>query len=310
MSADENDNAANEPQYQGEAILLRGRVDALERERAESKEEEKKYKNAQLRFNKWLVISNIFLVVCTAATGGIGLRQAYISNIAAVAARDAANAASSNAEIAYWALMENEETAAFTLGQMQAQTSAQAITANATQGALANARESFRQEQRPYLFAQPRGGIRDPNDPKGNVVFQQLPNNAGYSVGIAAEITNAGRSPATNVYITDSLYKIGPRESVEREVADFVPSYRNAGEIAVGLGVVPSSVISLVNSETVQHLQDGTWEFFIVGGAQYADAQAKAGTRPYQTLYCWRVVMIGLPFANCPIQSKFHESMK
>jgi hypothetical protein len=74
------------------------------------------------------------------------------------ASTDAAIAASANAEIARWALMDAEESSAFTLGQMEAQTAAQDKSARAAQGAsitaaqtLESTKKQFQIEVRPYV---------------------------------------------------------------------------------------------------------------------------------------------------------------
>ena len=152
MSADEKRDSSNQPRYEGEAILLDGRVKNLEREGAETKEEDQRYKNAQLKINSQIAAFNLLLVICTAALGGISIWQATIAQTAATAAKDAAKAASDNALIAYWALMGNQESAVFTLQQMEGQTAAQIEAAKASKSAANTSKEALVSVQRAYLF--------------------------------------------------------------------------------------------------------------------------------------------------------------
>jgi hypothetical protein len=154
--ADDNDN---QPQYEGEAILLHTRVQRLEEQRAEANKTDERYKEAQLEVDrgqlrnstslKWFTL---LLVVCTITTSFIAIWQARISKRSADAAVSAATAA---------------------------------ITANK------DARDRFQQDQRPYLW------VKDPGTPE--FVVNPNTNPQTGQIIWTYHFTNYGRTPAYKV---------------------------------------------------------------------------------------------------------------
>lgn len=117
MSAEINNSDRVQPNYDGEALLLHGRITDLEREKAEREEDEKKYRDAQLALNRgqlstnrWMALFTFLLVICTAITGAIAWRQATIARIAAEAAQQSAAAAQTNADVAKKTLAEMQKS--------------------------------------------------------------------------------------------------------------------------------------------------------------------------------------------------------
>ena len=71
----------------------------------------------------------------------------------------------------------------------------------------------------------------------------------------------------------------------------------------------PSDPI-VMSKEEVAHLGDGTWQFFVVGGVRYRDMFSPR-IKPYETTYCYRVNMQGMPFGQCDFgPGNFGASMK
>jgi hypothetical protein len=312
LSPDEANDTTDDVQYEGQAILLHGRIKNLEREAAEAKEDDKRYKSAQLAFNRRLVVSNILLVICTAATGAVSLWQATISGTAATAAKDAARAASDNANTAAYALMQNEWTSDFTLEQMAAQTAAQQIAANAAKKTSDDAGGYFRSEQRPYIYSTPVGGFFD--DPKqrngARHIIEPL-KDGSYLIAVSVHLINSGRTPAANVVSSQIEYKFGPPEIAFEQTKDFHPNYSHVGEdiLAAGDSMDPLSSPMKLTSEQLKHLQDGTWAFTVVGGVIYQDLFLPR-MKPYETTYCYLLAPQGLVFHNCGWTGYFGLSIK
>ena len=141
----------DEPLYNGDAYLLPGRIERLEQQAADSRKREQQYREEQLTTNRRIAQFTGLLVLCTLATAGVAMWQAHISNKAANAARQAAQAAIANNDIASSGLTENERASKFTLQQMAAQSESQARAATASQRAVKNAQDAFRDEQLAWL---------------------------------------------------------------------------------------------------------------------------------------------------------------
>lgn len=147
------DESHDEPRYSGDAIVLDTEAERLKHEAIEAQKHENEYKKAQLETNQLIARFTGLLVVCSLLTGVIAIWQATIAQNAATAAQRAANAASDSTELTFWALKDSEETSAFTLGQMAAQSAAQETSAKAAMGNLENNRQLRRSFQRPYVWA-------------------------------------------------------------------------------------------------------------------------------------------------------------
>jgi hypothetical protein len=183
----------------------------------------------------------------------------------------------------------------------------QACTAR---NALTSSKDNFRSEQRPYVWASPIGGYVD--HVRGTN-FVMMPTDKG-EVLIAANITltNGGHSPAIEVAMTKIGYKIGPREQIEEEVREYKPQYADFSSevIANGSSRVPTGDTFTKSSDVYQSLKNGTWEMYLVGGVRYRDIFSPKIT-PYETTYCFRVNMEGLPFGDCDFgEGSFGNSVK
>jgi hypothetical protein len=101
LSGPESHDPGKKVPYEEEAILIRGRVDELERQQAEDKKKDDEYKQRQLSFNRLLVGLTFALVIASVFADGISIWQASIANRASEAATSAANTAYETLHIAY-----------------------------------------------------------------------------------------------------------------------------------------------------------------------------------------------------------------
>jgi len=104
-------------------------------------------------------------------------------------AKQAAQAAADNAEMTFWALRENEETSAFTLQQMQAQSNAQERAAIAAKSAADTAASQLELVERPWVDAT--------ITLDGPLTF----NVNGANIPLHFAIRNTGNSPAQSLVI-------------------------------------------------------------------------------------------------------------
>src|SRR5690349_10708451 len=132
LSTEVDNDPQGEQRYDGDALLLKGRVSDLAREKAEREKEDKEHRKAQLEINQGQLTTNrrialftFLLVVCTAITGIIAWRQADIGKDAATAAQQAANAASQSAQMSAVSAEQNRVYSQRILDQMAGQTEQQ-----------------------------------------------------------------------------------------------------------------------------------------------------------------------------------------
>jgi hypothetical protein len=211
---------------------------------------------------------------------------AMFTSLMYVANRDAANAAQSSAE-----------TASNTLKWTQQQ---------------------FRIEKRPWLSSEPRGGTRLPSRfslPNGKIATAPPDGTAvivNNVLAAAVDLRNIGTSPAIDVESTHTDYFFGPRDQIEHEVQQYVPDYpsHRGSIVAMGTTLTAQSDVRTLKPEELQHIEDGTWELFIVGAVSYRDVFFPP-IAPYETTYCYLFTPQGLPFHNCKFDPPaFGNSMK
>lgn len=143
-------------EQEGEALLIKGRVNEIEREQQEAKRRDEEYKQRQLLYNKRLAWFTLALVFTSLITIVIYFDMSCT-------ARKAASAAQSAADTATLALKFSDNSFRQTLGQMQAQTAAQQNAAKAAVSAANIASESLVAVQRAIVDAQTIVYIPIPN---------------------------------------------------------------------------------------------------------------------------------------------------
>jgi hypothetical protein len=318
LSTEIEDGRKEEPRYEGEALILHGRITDLERRDAEREKDIKQDRKDHLEINRKQLIANqrigwftFALVFCTVIGNYVAIRQANIAKSAAEAANRSASAAAENAELVYWGLKDSEESSALTLQQMEGQTEAQRTSAKASESAaksanqtIADARQAFRKDQRPYIYFEPRGCYSYKDGGTGETrttVYQPIADNKTTLFCATGVFKNSGKSPAVNGMNTIMIYAFGPSEEARAKVRAFTPTYISEPGyvLAVGNTTVPSSDALRLTDENMAALKNGSWELYVFGGVAYADLPAKAGSRPYETTYCYQVVITGLAFHNC-----------
>jgi hypothetical protein len=217
----------------------------------------------------------------------------------AVAAKSQADAAKSQADntrnIAEAAKSQADNTRDLALAAKSA-----AKTADVT---LRSAQEQFRVEHRPYLSANPQGciNVKDPAGGPAQNVLTQPTEDGGILICVTVPIINNGRSPAVDVLATQTLYKLGPKTAIRQEVEHFVPKYDDCcgrSIVNTALGITPISDIQPVTKDQLAHINDGSWEIYVVGAVRYRDMFLPQ-IKPYETTYCWQLGQVGLVFRNC-----------
>ncbi|MGC2300052.1 MAG: hypothetical protein WA476_14695, partial [Acidobacteriaceae bacterium] len=196
------------------------------------------------------------------------------------------------------------------LRQMQRATGAAESAAKTASGQLELVRQQFRMDQRPYLSPEPRG---DTTIPGGKTAIFSINRDSGViALAISVDLRNIGKSPAVDIRVTPTQYRIGPRTEIEREVAEYVPRYplELGSSAAMGTALTPPSGVRILRPDEFKHIQDGTWELFIIGAASYRDIFSLLIT-PYETTYCYLFVPRGLPLHDCGFKPPaFGNAMK
>lgn len=196
--------------------------------------------------------------------------------------------------------------------QIQRSVEAANRSAGAAEAANTATQERFRGEQRPYLWADPRPYFPVPNT-KNLALINPAPNGQ-FDVAAIIDIKNAGHSPAIDVVMPPALYKFGPKEKIRKIVRDFRPQYQRTSvrDIIVSDTVVaPPATFIRLTKEELAHLEDGTWEMYVVGGVLYRDIFSPA-IAPYETTYCFELKHFqGATFADCDLgKGHFRNSLK
>ena len=171
--------------------------------------------------------------------------------------------------------------------------------ANAADSTLKWTKEQFRTEQRPYLSAEGRGGTSQSGGKTAIIVVDPKTGIGGLAV--AVDLRNVGKSPAADAHASATAYKLGPRDTVRREVQHYKPQYsaETAGSIVtMGNGVTAPSEVRILKPDELRHIEDGTWELYIVGGVVYRDVFTPR-IDPYETTYCYLFAPKGIPLHNC-----------
>lgn len=163
------------------------------------------------------------------------------------------------------------------------------------ENALDLSRKQFRTENRPYVWAAPRGAYVLPNGGLG--VF--APNGADTEIEIAVDLTNSGRSPAVDLANTPSQLKVGPALNAITEARNYLPIYpKRGGILTINTSITVKTETFILTPEQYSHIIDGSWTIYIVGAVKYADMFSPR-IRPYETRYCFTFNPHGLPFGDC-----------
>ena len=182
--------------------------------------------------------------------------------------------------------------------------------ANDTETTIRNSQQSFRQEQRPYLWAQPHGGFMDPGEKNNTVLFNPKPDKSGYTFAAAVNIKNSGRSPAIEVFASNTEYKFGPAKEVIEELRNYSPIYRPSGILVSDNVMTPVSATIEISNDDFERFKRGEYAMAIVGGVKYRDMFSPKIT-PYETTYCIVIKPEGMAFGGCNIPAThFGDSIK
>ena len=194
---------------------------------------------------------------CALVLIGITGYYAYYAHQQAAAAIQAAQAASDNALIAYWALMGNQESSAFTLGQMQGQTAAQERAANAAIGANKVTREALVSVQRAFVsFSGTLSATKIVKHDKTTDLMLNLP------------WTNLGTTPTRK-----SKSRVNWQTFPQGMPDNF--SFLDIGDVAPRQFTIPSKGFGNATMEVpiqvLEYVKDGNLRLFVWGWITYHD---------------------------------------
>lgn len=181
----------------GGYVLPDQRLQAIEREQADAKERDEKYKQRQLRLNVWLVV--LTAVTATVALAGIaiGVWTAVIAERSAKAAEDAATAANGQVTVAKDGITAQKEIAQKQL-EASNKASARDIATQTRLGiaAVEQARDALVRQLRPWVM------VRSTKLPK--------PLEVGVPPVFLLTVTNSGQGPALAVKAIESDHGYEP----------------------------------------------------------------------------------------------------
>jgi hypothetical protein len=275
MTESEPKKAGAESPLEEEIANILTRIRTLEQ--ARSTEDDRGYKQRQLRFNKWLTILTGCLVVTS-------LLANYVSKTASDAAKESAGAAARGVTVAQEAMKLNKESVEKTLAEMQvqskaAQFSAEAAKLQASTGkkALESSIETSHNDQRAWV------GMTEVTpewrDADGKPLF--IKEGSHYHVGVT--IVNSGRTPALRVRSKMRLWPFPVNDK-------FVPDYGNA-TTTQSVGVLPPQAkmtitslasLGIIGASEIASLKNGSQILYLYGEIEYEDI---FGIQ-YQTRYC------------------------
>jgi hypothetical protein len=238
---------------EGEAVFLEGPSEILERETREQNKRDEEYKERQLRISERLAVLTLCLVIGTGVYDCLMWYQSKTARIAADAAQESAAAANNAARIAGNTLIASQN--------------------------------SFKQEQRAYLWA---SSFNMSNPPT-------CPDSRGVHVCADVHVVNSGKTPANGVHIW--RYAIfGP--NAERTIkAMKVPEYKTPSGDVLGLSGDKwgTAFTPVVDNATASSLIDGTISLYIYGVVQYFDIFGEY----HETGFCSQRVQRGTAFIVC-----------
>lgn len=203
------------------------RINEIEQEQEKAKERDLKYRDEQLRINKWMMRFTGLLVFAAFVGGIIGGYQAHVASLNAAAALENAKAAKDQAQAArdMVAQMRQSSTDTHDLAvQATKQANAAKDAADAAKQALTFSNKSLHISQRPYVTIE--DGRFDPP-------LEQSHDPANVSL----RFRNSGRSPALDV-ITNSI-----RASIDGQEAPELPPSDNAESIIPSDGNMMTSFL-------------------------------------------------------------------
>jgi hypothetical protein len=203
--------------FEGEALLLSGRMDEVQREQAAAKSRDGDYKAQQLKLQSRYTTLTALLVICSIFTGAIGLYQTG-------AAIRASEAAERSAKVASDSLDSNEDSFWKTWIEMKAQSRAMDRNANAAERGIARSKdaldasiEASRLDQRAWISL----GFIGTNPETFHV---------GDKPYINVSLKNTGKTPAKHLSTLVVMTRIEKDEE---------PTFSYDGIEAVPYGVLP-----------------------------------------------------------------------
>jgi hypothetical protein len=158
----------------------------------------------------------------------------------------------------------------------------------------------FRMEQRPYLSAEGIGGFPEIGK-DGKATGRRVAFESGVFKA-SVIIRNIGKSPAKNVLMTDMKYAYGPRDEVREKIKKYVPKYPDIPHLITMESylspILPNPDHFEIYKDDIPKYASGESEFYILGAVRYTDIFSP-DISPYETTYCYKLNLSGMPFAEC-----------
>lgn len=279
MSPNDPDNETRTG-FEAEAVLIRGRIDDVEREQAQAKQRDEEYRQRNIAVQERMaglqgsmVILTSVLAICAIVGGGIAVWQTSV-------ARRAAQAAERSAKIAEDTLDSNDESFQDTLIQMKAQGRATMHGAAAAQRSADVARDALVRGQRAFIsFSQAWqwDSVANQADAQHVAVWEFRP-----------VLVNSGETPTRGATHRVNWQIMGPALPAHFDFRDIetgtptmlfglAPREQKTGAVVQ----IPSVFLNLV------HLQPQMFHIYFWGWARYHDVFA--GTPEHMTMFCWDI---------------------
>jgi len=207
-----------------------------------------------------------------------------------------------------WIARTADQSTKDNLAQIKEQTAIQGRAANTAKSvavtadaSLKSSQQQFRTEQRPLVWATP--GVSVAGNPLSVTSLADL-KKQNLPLIIELGAINGGRSPATEVRLTEITVVFDDTAAAESKVREYKPSYLSSEGGAI---MMPNQTFLFFNTrplmltdEFMTDLATRKKTMFVLAGAEYTDIFSPT-IPPYKSQFCYRINPFGLPFGDCGI---------
>lgn len=276
MATNEQGGFNSKSSYEGEPLLIEGRIGALEREQKEDKKRDEEYKRRQLRFNRLLVVFTLGLLLTALIADGISIFQSIQSRRSAVAATKSADASFVAADVAQKSLEASNTSSHGTLIEMQKQS-------KAMQDNTRTLEDATRKQLQPYVVLR-RMDLAE-------LIVPYKPTK------IVNSFENAGNTPALNVQSLSTNQTIvdgSKPQFIFKIISGSIANIAPKGTYDMQLVVMP------MTPTQVAQVYAGTRIVYELGQITYTDIF----NQKRQTQYCMQLDPKTGEMFGCPDQGK------
>lgn len=261
--------------FQDGVPVFETKLEQIEREQAEARDRDKRYRDEQLiinrnqlSVNRWMMIFTALLFLASVVTGVIAIYQYSVGKNSADAARDGVHTAEDSLEMSIGAFDR-------TMAQTIHQTSAQLKSAQAAKDAVEQARSQLRMDQRAWLVAT-------------TITMGDLEDGKPLDFGFVG--TNSGRTPARKVIIHTYVTVSAKELLSEADLVTKISQARQPASVGLvapnatftpGSDPVPVEVIPLMKAKLGTSGCSYSW-----GDIEYEDIFKERHTSEYCSYRC------------------------